>query len=127
MPRVVTIPSNPVGVTAVWMRVLRPTLVKAVNGSSAVAQRLAADIDDAPLVTHGTYGCPADFGIDVTLAFRYRVGNVVAVNASLTGCASITVRTPFSVGEARSVTTKLRHDLVALSPPPWAREWLTNY
>jgi hypothetical protein len=90
---------------------------------------LARDIDRAPLVTGNVYSCPADFGIDMGLTFRYHGSRRVSLKVDLTGCAWITSGAPqvSFAGKARSVTTKLRDDLVPLSPPLWAKRWLTGY
>ena len=112
------------------MQTLPPRRAKSASGAATIARRLARDIERAPLVTGNVYSCPADQGIDVGLTFSYHGSRRVSLKVDLTGCAWITSGAPqvsSPAGKARWVTTKLRDDLVALSPPPWAKRWLTGH
>jgi hypothetical protein len=104
------------------------------SAPSSFAERLAADIDQAPTVPPGVYHCPANSRQEaLILIFAYPSRRLVTAQVAITGCdwVRIGLRIPSDnpgrgPGAARWVTGQLRDDLIALGAPSWARGRLTG-
>ncbi len=115
----VTVDPSTLSVTAVWLPGLNGACAPVItDGGPSVAAALAEDIRTAPNPPSGVFHCPADTGVGVELYFAYRHRHSSKrVDVRLTGCGGVAAPGRSSL----SLTTRLRSDLVPITPPGWLR------
>jgi hypothetical protein len=123
------VPGRPESLVGTWLPGPNayPCTPTVVHVGTALAQKLAHDIDRAPAWAPDT-SCPAELGEGVRLTFygssRMRAAMTTA-GIDITGCGVVMAGSlsPAGVG-LRSLTPAIRADLRTLAPPHWARSHL---